>query len=105
MLLLRQDSGKAWSAKEVGSRLYIPEKKAAELLHELTEAGALASNAGNADASTYSYSPSSAELHELIDKLAAVYAKQIIRVTNLIHSKSSSQVQQFADAFKLRKDS
>lgn len=102
LLLLRQDRAKAWTAKEVGSRLYVPEKKAEAVLQELTEAGVLARIG---DASAYSYSPSSTELHELIDKLADVYAKHIIMVTNLIHSKSSTQVQQFADAFKLRKDS
>lgn len=102
MLLLRQDSGIAWDAKEVGRRLYIAEKKAASLLHDLTEAGILTCD-GNTSA--YRYSPASAELYELIGKLADVYAKNLVEVSNLIHSKSDNHVQQFADAFKLRKDS
>jgi hypothetical protein len=101
ILLLRQDPLKDWDAKEAGSRLYIPEKRAEELLQELTQAGMFRSDG---DPQTYRFLPASAELGELIEKLAEVYAKQIVVVTNLIHSKSSSQVQQFADAFKLRKD-
>ncbi|HEY8102460.1 MAG TPA: hypothetical protein VIF82_17100 [Burkholderiaceae bacterium] len=102
MLLLRQDAGIKWEAKEVGHRLYIPEKKAEALLHDLTEARILVCDDGT---STYRYLPASAELYELIDKLADVYAKNIVEVSNLIHSKADNHVQQFADAFKLRKDS
>jgi DNA-binding IclR family transcriptional regulator len=103
LLLLRQDSARGWHAKEVGNRLYISEKKAAPLLHDLMEAGMLAC-ATDADAATYRFAPASVELGELIDKLAAIYAKKLVTVTNLIHSRSTSQVQQLADAFKMRED-
>lgn len=102
LLLLHQDSAIAWKARDVGSRLYIPEKKAEMVLVELAAAGILADDS---TAQSYCFAPSSTELREVIDKLAEVYAKQIIAVTNLIHSKADNQVQQFADAFKLRKDS
>jgi hypothetical protein len=102
LLLLQQDPGTSWNAGDVGRRLYIPEKTAEAILRELTEARMLACD--NA-APSYRFSPLTSALHELIDKLAAVYAKHIVELTNLIHSKAGSQVQQFADAFKLRKDS
>jgi hypothetical protein len=102
MLLLRQESGVVWDAKEVGRRLYIMQTKAEMLLDELTKAGILVRDD---DVPAYRYSPVSVELSSLIDKLAVVYAKHIIEVSNLIHTKSGTQVQQFADAFKLRKDS
>jgi hypothetical protein len=102
MLLLRQQTSVAWDAKAVSHRLYITEAKAEALLNELTSAGVLACDAS---VPAYRYSPVSAELSGLIDKLAVVYAKHIIDVSNLIHTKSGTQVQQFADAFKLRKDS
>jgi hypothetical protein len=38
------------------------------------------------------------------DLLADVYARYLVPVTNLIHAKPKSRVQEFADAFKLRKD-
>ena len=101
MLLLHQDAVVSWCAKDLGQRLYIPEKNAEALLQELTEVEMLIYDG---DTQTYRFSPASAALRELIDKLAVVYTKNIVEISNLIHSKSSSQVQQFADAFKLRKD-
>jgi hypothetical protein len=103
VLLLHQNANANWSAAEVAGRLYIPEKKAELILRELAEAGILACDASTI--SIYAFSPVSDSLRELIEKLAAVYAKHIVEVTNLIHSNTGSQVQQFADAFKLRKDS
>jgi hypothetical protein len=39
----------------------------------------------------------------MIARLADVYARHLIPVTNLIHSKPR-RIREFADAFKLRKD-
>jgi hypothetical protein len=44
-------------------------------------------------------------LRERIDALADLYAKHLVEVTLLIHSTLDRKAQQFADAFKLRKDS
>jgi hypothetical protein len=41
----------------------------------------------------------------MLDRLAGIYARNLVDVTNLIHSKTSRKAQQFADAFKWRKDS
>ena len=40
----------------------------------------------------------------MIDRLAEVYYQHLVEVTNLIHSKTSKKAQQFADAFKWRKE-
>jgi hypothetical protein len=39
-----------------------------------------------------------------VNQVAACYAKYLIPVTNLIHTKPRTRVQEFADAFKLRKE-
>jgi len=39
----------------------------------------------------------------MVDRIADVYSKYLIPVTNLIHSKPENKVQKFADAFNLRK--
>jgi hypothetical protein len=44
-------------------------------------------------------------LAERIDQLAAVYAQDLVGVTELIHSRADSRARQFADAFRLRKES
>ena len=40
----------------------------------------------------------------MIDRVAETYTRQLVDITNLIHSKTSKKAQQFADAFKWRKD-
>ena len=40
----------------------------------------------------------------MLERLAEIYAKHLVPVTNLIHSKPKPRIQEFADAFRLRKD-
>lgn len=103
MLLLRSAPNQSWDSKKVAARLYMPEKAASDLLAELHAAHILAS-VEDADGG-YRYCPASQELRELIDRLADTYSKQLVEITHLIHSKTSKKAQQFADAFRLRKDS
>ena len=51
----------------------------------------------------YQYHPRSHRLAQLVDQVAEFYARYLIPVTNLIHAKPRTRVQEFADAFKLRK--
>jgi hypothetical protein len=44
-------------------------------------------------------------LRERIDRLADLYSTHLVEVTHLIHSSLDRKAQQFADAFKWRKDS
>jgi len=39
----------------------------------------------------------------MVERVADVYARYLVPVTNLIHAKPQIKVQKFADAFKLRK--
>jgi hypothetical protein len=39
----------------------------------------------------------------MVGEVVEAYSKYLIPVTNLIHSKPQTRVQQFAEAFKLRK--
>jgi hypothetical protein len=58
----------------------------------------------DAGAAGYRYAPADAGLRERIDRLADVYATHLVEVTHLIHSSLDRKAQQFADAFKWRKD-
>ncbi len=101
LLLLRTDPGTAWDSRRVAQRLFIGERQAEELLQALV-AGDIAEARSPAQ---YFYRPGSAEMSSLLDKLAAVYAADLVQVTKLIHSRADKQAQQFADAFRLRRDS
>jgi hypothetical protein len=100
VLLLRSSPDTAWQAAQLASRLYLPERQAAELLRTLAEGGVARERAAGAIA----YGPSTPELAGLIDRLAQEYAANLMAVTDLIHSRVDKRAQQFADAFRWRKD-
>ena len=103
-VLLRSAGTQAgWDAPLVARRLYLPEAQAAELLVQLAAAGIV--QAEPAPGATYRYHPATAELGARLDSLAGAYASNLVDVTDLIHSRLDKRAQQFADAFRLRKDS
>ena len=89
------------SSAELAHALYIPEAKAAALLLELHGAGILASGAEDA---RYRYAPQSDALRQALERLAGIYAADVIGITHLIHEQTGKNAQRFADAFRLRKD-
>lgn len=103
MLLLRNEPEPPWDARRVAERLYTSEKAAAELLSELCAAGFLVATAP--ESPLYSFHPNSDELGAMVDRVAEEYTKNLVEVTDLIHSKTGRMAQYFADAFKWRKDS
>lgn len=102
MLQFRAAGGAPLEARALAQRLYMPERNAAELATELREAGVLEAEA---QAETYRYAPASPELAAMLEMLALFYSTNLVDVTQLIHSVSARRAMQFADAFKLRKDS
>ena len=103
LLLLRLAEGEFWSAATLAGRLYISEKVAHALMAELCRAGMIEPAAASERHHSYRYQPSSAALRNTIDELADLYARQLVDVTLLIHSKLDRKAQQFADAFTWRK--
>lgn len=101
LLLLRDDPACAWSAETLAKRLYITTQEAAVVLERLATDSFLA--AAPDALGDYQYHPASGELATMIDRVAALYAEYLIPVTHLIHAKPRTRVQEFADAFKLRK--
>jgi len=104
ILLLRTDPGTAWDVPRTAARLYVPERQAAELLTALAAAG-IARSEDLGEAALFRYAPATPELRERLDALAQAYSANLVGVTDLIHSRIDKRAQQFADAFRLRKDS
>ena len=104
LLLLRANPAQQWHSEMLAQRLYVRERTAHALLEDLCRAGMVAPCSG-APQACYQYQPQSGHLRERIDALADLYAKHLVEVTLLIHSTLDRKAQQFADAFKLRKDS
>lgn len=102
LMLLRSDPDTVWSVEELAKRLYISDRQTSELLLRLYGDGFLIRTSNKP--SLYQYRPHSIELREMTDRVAETYSRYLVPVTNLIHSKPTSRVQQFADAFKLTKE-
>jgi hypothetical protein len=103
LLLMHADPARPWRRDSLAQRLYVREKMAEGLLADLCAAGMAAPHAASAQA--YCYRPDGAALGARIDRLADLYATHLVEVTLLIHSSLDRKAQQFADAFKWRKDS
>ena len=102
LLLMRADPDHAWRRDTLARRLYVREKTADDLLADLCRAR-IAEPCQ--DAQAFRYAPADAGMRERIDRLADLYATHLVEVTHLIHSSLDRKAQQFADAFKWRKDS
>lgn len=102
MLIYRDARGAAVSNEFLAKRLYMPEKSAAEVIELLYQSGIV--EAAGADPVSHRYRPASPELASMLEMLAAYYRSHLVDVTELIHSRTARRAQQFADAFKLRKD-
>jgi hypothetical protein len=102
MLLIRKEAEQLWDSNRVAARLYANQATVENILANLCENGVLVLVANTTP--LYRYQPRSPELDETLGQLADVYAKNLVAVTDLIHSNTGKKVQQFADAFKWRKD-
>jgi hypothetical protein len=100
LLLLRSDSGTQWDPFRLARRLYIGESQALDLLHTLAQSQVVS----RAEDGAFRFSPATPELARAIDGLAETYASNLLGVTDLIHSRLEKRAQQFADAFRWRKD-
>lgn len=104
LLLMRANPAQAWRRDTLARRLYVREKTAEDLLDDLCRAR-IAEPYRDAAGEGYRYAPADAGMRERIDRLADLYATHLVEVTHLIHSSLDRKAQQFADAFKWRKDS
>jgi Mn-dependent DtxR family transcriptional regulator len=102
ILLLRTDREHGWDVQQVASRLYLGTPRAAELLNSLADAGV-----GlwvNDPPNALRYHPANPELGAMLDQVTRWYASDLVAVTDLIHSRTEKRAQQFADAFRWKKD-
>lgn len=103
LLLLRGDTACSWDVAGVAARLYIRERAAHALLDQLCQTG-MTEQYVAAGVLAWRYRPASAAMCALIDRLADLYARQLVQVTTLIHAKLDRKAQQFANAFTWRKE-
>lgn len=102
LILLWNSRPVGWTGEELASRLYVPMDEVTRLLRDLVRMQ-LVAELKNAPAK-YSYLPRSKEQDELLSSLDDAYRKDLVRISTLIHSKTSSSVREFARAFRFRQE-
>jgi hypothetical protein len=102
LLLLRQDRSTRWNAEDLAKRLYIDPGQTRNLLSDLSRKQLIAAPPEQPE--TYRYAPRSDEQDEFIGRVEAMYRREVVRISNLIHSKPSSAVRDFARAFRFTKE-
>jgi hypothetical protein len=103
LLMMRREPGRAWSCYDLARQLYVAPDVCLGILADLERRGFV--HRDSSDDNLYSYRGGSAEIDRLIDQLAALYQERRVAVITQIYSKPVKQVQTFADAFRLRKES
>lgn len=98
LLLLRANKSERWDVARIAARLYVGEDEIRDMLTQLCSNGFLSCKD---DVFHYDCAPA---LQPTVDRLAEVYRRHLIPVTNAIHSKPR-RIREFANAFKFRKDS
>lgn len=98
LLLAFRSPGRSWAAPEVASRLYVGENEARSILARLVDHGLLEEIDGK-----FVFRPRDEALAPQVEELEKFYATHLIAISNLIHSKKSARIQEFADAFTLKR--
>ena len=102
LLLLSADAGKSWSADEVAKALYISSEAALGFLEGMRQQGLTQAKAESP--ARYQFAPTSADHERLTHELAEHYKDRRVTIINLIYAGPIHKFQNFADAFRLRKD-
>jgi hypothetical protein len=102
LLLLRDGADRRWNPAEVYQHVRSSESSVAWTLENLTRHGLLAKSDGAE--LLYQFSPKNEQLRRTTETLAHLYAEKRVRIVEAIYSEYS-EVDEFAKAFRLRKDS
>ena len=101
LLLLLAERVADISVTEAASRIYVDEDTSRMLLEALTR-GRLFAPGG--DPPRYRFAPEDSADEHRVREVAQAYRSHLVAMANLIHSKASGSVQEFARAFDLKKD-
>ncbi len=103
LLLLRRHQDQQLSCETVAERLYINPHDASEALRKLASRGLIVTET-HGERSMFQYNYTNQAVVQAVDRLADLYTKYLIPVTNFIHQRPLKSLQEFSDAFKFNKD-
>jgi hypothetical protein len=103
LLLLWNSRPGSWTREQLAERLYVMPTLAQALAQDLVRQHFAVSAEENSQP-RYSYDPSSEETNRLVALVDAAYRREVVRISTLIHSKPSSSLRDFAQAFRFTKE-
>jgi hypothetical protein len=102
VILLWNSRPVGWTPEELASRLYLPTEKVNGILKDLLRQQLVQQVPGSIQ--KYSYLPRDEEQDEWMYKVDGAYRRELVRISNMLHSKASPSVREFARAFRLKKE-
>lgn len=101
LLLTRSEPDRAWTAEELGAKLYTSVESIAGHIAFLKAQGILVGT--DPPEVAHRYQPASPKTEKLISQLADLYRERRVSIVTLIYSAPSDDVRTFSDAFRFRK--
>ena len=102
LLLLFNSRPRAWSTEEMAKSLYVRNEVASKILDSLQHRKLIVGSHEKSD--LFLYSADDEARNTLLQDVDAIYRKEVVRISSMIHSKASAGVRDFARAFRLKKD-
>jgi hypothetical protein len=99
LFLMRRENSRTWSVGELTRELRASESLVRSILPDFIKKGLVLETARN----VFQYRPAVVELEQLVDRVAAAYAENRVRVINEIFRGPERSARSFADGFRFRK--
>lgn len=98
LLLLWNSRPKAWSYDTMASSLYLPLDLTRQVIADLERRGFVILT----DDPCFQYR--SSDRDQLVQQVDQTYRREVVRISNMIHSKPAASLREFARAFRLKRD-
>jgi hypothetical protein len=102
LLLIWTRRPRIWTSADLGRELYVSADVAHDILRYLAQRRLIVETEERTGC--YALQPRSADLESMLAAVETVYRRDLVRVSNLIHEKSSRALRDFASAFRFKKE-
>ena len=102
LLLFWKNRPQVWSCESMAKSLYVSPDVSRDILARLAQRHLITPvESGRGE---FALNADSEEKERLLASLDAIYRRELVRISNMIHTKASRGVRDFADAFRLKKE-
>lgn len=102
LVLLWNSRPVGWTLDDLASRLYVPAQKVEAIVNDFLRLGLVARTEDSP--TRYRYMARAEDQDTIMSQIDAVYRRDLVRISTMIHSKTSSAVREFAKAFRFKKE-